>query len=60
MTGMQKHEMDGKITLVMADGATVSIKPGKSMGKPECTIRNGRQSSILERWTMNHRPRNAK
>ena len=59
MTGMQKHETDGKITLVMADGAIVSIKPGTSMGKPECTIRDGRRSSILERWTMNHWPGNA-
>lgn len=59
MTGMQKHEMDGRITFVMADGATVSIKPGTSMGKPECMIRSGRQSSILERWTMNHWPGNA-
>ena len=49
MTDMQKHEMDGKITLVMADGATVSIKPGTSMGKPECTIRKIGRASCRER-----------
>lgn len=49
---------DGNVTLVMTDGATVSIGSGTGMGGPECTAKAGRQPSIPERRTMDHRPRN--
>lgn len=49
---------DGNVTLVMADGATVSIGSGTGMGGPECTAKAGRQSSIPERRIMDHRTRN--
>jgi len=42
---------DGNVTLVMADGATVSIGSGTVMGGPECTAKAGRRSSIPERRT---------
>ncbi len=48
---------DGNVALVMADGATVSIGPGTGMGRPECTAKAGCRSSIPERRTMDHRPR---